>query len=55
MTGGMISKQPFYSSGPSGEFTMINGGYQPVLELEVSRPSVWTGLAHSELSHEPRL
>ena len=33
--GGMISKQPFYSSGPNAEFTMINGGYQPTINMEV--------------------
>ena len=33
--GDMISKQPFYSSGPDAEFTLINGGYQPVVDVQV--------------------
>ena len=32
----VISKQPFYSSGWNAEFTLINGGYQPIVAVKVS-------------------
>ena len=30
-----VSLQPFYSSGPDGEFVLVNGGFQPVVTLQV--------------------
>ncbi len=38
-TGPSISTQEFYTSGANGQFTIINGAYQPVIQMAVSLDS----------------
>ena len=35
-----ISLQPFYTSGPNGEFLLANGAYQPTIAMTVSFPAL---------------
>lgn len=50
LTDPVASEQPFYSSGPTGEFTLINGGYQPVVSLTVGIwvRDEWVGFLEGE-------
>ena len=47
-TGVANSLLPFYTSGASGEFAMVNGAYQPTVALEVRLPA-----PELPTSHEP--
>lgn len=37
-TGPSISTQEFYTSGKNGQFTIINGAYQPIISMTVRDP-----------------
>ena len=34
-TGPSISTQPFYTSGKNAQFTLVNGAYQPTIQMTV--------------------
>ncbi|KAK9818823.1 hypothetical protein WJX74_006953 [Apatococcus lobatus] len=40
-TGPSISTQPFYTSGQNAQFTIINGAYQPIIQMTANRAYRW--------------
>ncbi|KAK9818805.1 hypothetical protein WJX74_002226 [Apatococcus lobatus] len=40
-TGPSISTQPFYTSGANAQFTIINGAYQPTIQMTANRAYRW--------------
>ena len=45
-----VSKEPFYVSGDNSQFTVINGVYQPIIQMTVRLLSSTQQLRHARIS-----
>ena len=48
-----VSLQPFYSSGPDAELTLVNGMYQPAIAMTVRRPHQAPAASRTGLHAQP--